>query len=102
MKTIYRVIEIVTKYKHNICYPDEVYNDQYDLEDFKSEKSALKFLDKKYKEFESKNNATTYQYEEARYTQLKEHVWKYQTVYDMYHSHDYQIWNFVIVKLYID
>jgi hypothetical protein len=102
MKTIYRVIEIVTKYKHNMCYPDEVYNEQYDLEDFKSQKSALKFLENKYKKFEKQNNAPTHVGEEARYTKLKEHTWKYQTVYDMYHSDDYQILNFVIVKLYID
>jgi len=102
MKTIYRVIEIVTKYKHNMCYPDEVYNSQYDLKDCKSQKSALKFLKDKYEEFEKKNNATTYQYEEARYTKLKEHTWKYQTIYDMYHSDDYQILNFSIIKIYLD
>ena len=102
MKTIYRVIEIITKYKHNMVYPDEIFSNCIDLEDFKSQKSALKFLKDKYEKFENQNNATTHVGEETRYTKLKEHTWKYQTVYDMYHSDDYQILNFVIVKLYID
>ena len=102
MKTIYRVIEILTEYKHNMCYPDQVYTNNYNLEDFKSQKSALKFLEDKYEKFEKQNNATTHVGEEARYTKLRKHTWKYQTVYDMYHSHNYQILNFSIIKIYID
>lgn len=102
MKTIYRVIEIVTTYKHNMCYPDKVYNNSYTLEDFKSQKSAEKYLTVKYETFIAKNDACTYQYKEARYTQLKKHTWKYQTIYDMYHSGDYEILNFSIIKIYID
>ena len=102
MKTIYRVIETITKYKHNMVYPDQTYTDYFTLEDFKSNKAALQYLDDKYEGFEKKNNASTYQYEEAKYTKLKKHTWKYQTIYDMYHSHDYQILNFSIIKIYID
>ena len=102
MKTIYRVIETDTKYERNLVYPDNIYTHYYTLEDFKSNKAALQYLGDKYKEFEKKNNSCTHQYEEAKYTKLKTHTWKYQTIYDIYHSGNYTIMNFSIIKLYLD
>jgi len=100
MKTTYRIIQTITTYKHNLVYPDERYNRYIGLGDFKSHKDALYFLNNKCKEFENKNNGE--KYEDINYTKLKRYTWKRQTVYDMYHSGDYSIYNFSIIKLYLD
>lgn len=95
METVYRIIQTITKYKHNFVYSDEQYTTYINLDDFKSRKDALHFLDNKCKEFESKNNG------DIKYTKLKQYTWKHQTIYDMYHSGDYSIYNFSIIKLYL-
>jgi len=100
MKTIYRIIQTCTKYKHNLVYSDVQHNTYIDLGGFKSHKDALDFLKNKCKEFENKNNSIFYR--DVKYTKLKQYTWKYQTIYDMYHSGDYSIYNFSIIKLYSD